>query len=132
MNVGWGWTRGLLGALLMGALACGAGCDDPGAGVGVGDAGFDGDSPPGPFDAGADSGPPDPPPYRAEPLSCQGTAPTCSTYDASRAACDAVRGCNYGRCEYRELACLAFERYNCESGCAWDSYLERCERVING
>ena len=85
-------------------------------------------------DAGTqeDSGPPAPPPYRATPLSCQGTAPACSTYDESRTRCNEVVGCNYGRCEYRELSCIAFYSYTCESGCEWDYFRERCSRISGG
>jgi hypothetical protein len=81
---------------------------------------------------GVDSGPPAPPPYQPTPLVCQGTTSACSTYDDNRTACNGVLGCNYGRCEFRELACIGFESYQCESGCSWDSYRERCTQISGG
>lgn len=79
---------------------------------------------------GVDSGPVVPP-YAPLPLECRGDATSCREADGSRTFCESIRGCDYGYCSYRPIACVAaFYQYECESGCFWDG--DRCSTIRRG
>lgn len=71
------------------------------------------------------------PPYAPVALECQGDATSCREADGRPTFCESIRGCDYGYCSYRPIACVAaFYSYQCESGCYWDG--DRCHTTSRG